>query len=109
VHPTPRTPFYLTLDEALAQGTVQATEVSKRGRVPELLFSNGEDRPVLLIDREELVSTKQDWVQNPTTQAGPHSELVISVSSVEQGRWHEVSAVFCVAACPCCRRQSRLA
>lgn len=31
VHPTPRAPFYLTLDEALGQGTVQVTEVAKDG------------------------------------------------------------------------------
>ena len=50
VHPTPRAPFYLTLDEALAQGTVQVTEVSKGGHVPELLLINRGDRPVLLIE-----------------------------------------------------------
>jgi hypothetical protein len=55
VHPAPRAPFYLTLDEGLAQGTVQVTEVSKGGHVPELRFINRGDRPVLLIDGEELV------------------------------------------------------
>ena len=97
VHPTPRAPFYLTLDEALAQGTVQVTEVSKGGHVPELRLLNRGDRPVLLIDGEELVGAKQNRVLNLTILAAPHSELVIPVSCVEQGRWSEVSAAFCAS------------
>ncbi len=94
VHPTPRAPFYLTLGEALAQGTVQITEVSKGGHVPELLLNNRGDRPVLLIDGEELVGAKQNRVLNLTILAAPYSELVIPVSCVEQGRWSAVSAAF---------------
>ena len=97
VHPTPRAPFYLTLDEALAQGTVQVTEVSKGGHVPELLLINRGDRPVLLIDGEELVGAKQNRVLNLTILATPHSELVIPVSCVEQGRWSAVSPAFCAS------------
>src|SRR5512137_2377418 len=77
VHPTPRVPFYLTRDEALAQGAVQVTEVSKGGHVPELLLINRGDRPVLLIDGEELVGAKQNRVLNMTILAPAQSELVI--------------------------------
>jgi hypothetical protein len=94
LHPSPREPFYLTLDEALAQGTVQVTEVSKGGHVPELLLINRGDRPVLLIDGEELVGAKQNRVLNLTILAPAQSEVVIPVSCVEQGRWSEVSRVF---------------
>ncbi|HSB77481.1 MAG TPA: DUF6569 family protein, partial [Candidatus Methylomirabilis sp.] len=94
LHPTPRVPFYLTLDEALAQGTVQVTEVPRGGHVPELLLVNQGDRPILLIDGEELVGAKQNRVLNLTLLAPAHSELVIPVSCVEQGRWHPVSGTF---------------
>jgi hypothetical protein len=97
VHPTPRAPFYLTLDEALAQGSLQVTEVSKGGHVPELRLINRGDRPVLLIDGEELVGAKQNRVLNLTILAAAKSEIVIPVSCVEQGRWHEVSAAFCAS------------
>ncbi len=86
--------FYLTLDEALIQGTVQVTEVSKGGHVPELLLINRGDRPVLLIDGEELIGAKQNRVLNMTILAPSRSEIVIPVSCVEQGRWSEVSAEF---------------
>lgn len=97
VHPTPRAPLYLTLDEALAQGMVQVTEVSKGGHVPELRLINSGDRPVLLIDGEELVGAKQNRVLNLTILAAAESEIVIPVSCVEQGRWSEVSQAFCAS------------
>ena len=97
MHPAPRAPFYLSLDEALGQGTAQVTEVSKGGHVPELLLINRGDRPVLLIDGEELVGAKQNRVLNLTILAAPHSELVIPVSCVEQGRWSAISPEFCAS------------
>ena len=97
LHPSPRVPFYLTLDEALAQGTVQVAEVSKGGHVPELLLINRGDRPVLLIDGEELVGAKQNRVLNLTILAHAQSEVVIPVSCVEQGRWYDLSEVFCAS------------
>lgn len=78
---------YLTLDEALAAGLAHVTEVSDAGRVPELRFRNDGDRPVLLIDGDELVGAKQNRVLNPTILVPPHSEIVIPVSCVEYGRW----------------------
>ena len=97
VDPSPPQPFYLTLDEALAQGVVQVTEVSKGGHVPELRLINQGDHPVLLIDGEELVGAKQNRVLNLTILAAAGSEIVIPVSCVEQGRWSEVSKAFCAS------------
>jgi hypothetical protein len=97
LHPAPRDPFYLTLDEALAQGCVQVTEVSKGGRVPELRLVNRGDLPILLLDGEELVGAKQNRVLNLTILAPAQSEVVIPVSCVEQGRWSEASADFCAS------------
>ena len=97
LHPSPRTPFYLTLDEALAQGVVRITEASKGGHVPELLLTNLGDLPILLLDGEELVGAKQNRVLNLTVMAPRKSEVIIPVSCVEQGRWRDVSATFTAA------------
>ena len=78
---------YITLDEAMAAGTVQVTEVSEGGSVPELQFVNGGDKAVLLLDGEELVGAKQNRALNLTILVPPKSTIVIPVSCVEQGRW----------------------
>ena len=46
---------YLLASEAIDAGTLTVTEVDESGTVPELLAVNGSDRPVLLIDGEELI------------------------------------------------------
>lgn len=78
---------YLTLDEALAAGAAQVAEVSHDGSVPELLFSNGGDRPVLLVEGEELVGARQNRTLNVSILAPPKRETRIPVSCVERGRW----------------------
>ena len=59
-------PGYLVLDEALEAKRCRVTEVSEGGSVPELLFVNEADRPILLLDGEELVGAKQNRVLNVT-------------------------------------------
>ncbi|MGK7872661.1 MAG: DUF6569 family protein [Xenococcaceae cyanobacterium] len=85
---------YLTLDEALAQGFAKMTEVSEGGSVPELKFVNDSDRPVFLLDGEELIGAKQNRILNLTILAAAKQSLVIPVSCVEQGRWGYQSAEF---------------
>jgi hypothetical protein len=101
VHPLfaagPDADLYLTLDEALAAGTAHVTEVSEGGHVPELRFRNDGDRPVLLLDGEELVGAKQNRVLNLTILAPARSEIVIPVSCVEHGRWAWRSRKFSAA------------
>ena len=46
---------YVTLDETLESVTAQVSEVSDGGSVPELLFKNLGEQPVLLVEGEELV------------------------------------------------------
>ena len=46
---------YLTLDEALANEAAEVTETSEQGSVPELRFLNKGDKPVFLLDGEELI------------------------------------------------------
>jgi hypothetical protein len=85
-------PGYLLLDEALGRGCARVTEVSEQGSVPELRFVNECDRPVLLIDGEELVGAKQNRILNLSVLVPAHKTIVVPVSCVEAGRWHAESA-----------------
>ena len=85
---------YLTLDEALAGAWAQVTEVSESGQVSELKVVVKGDRPVLLVDGEELVGAKQNRVLNLTILVPANSTTVIPVSCVESGRWHHRSRGF---------------
>jgi hypothetical protein len=88
-------PDYLTLDEALAAGRLRVTEIDAGGSVPELKLTNEGDRPVLLLDGEELVGAKQNRVLNLTILAPAGRTIVIPVSCVEAGRWrYSGAAVF---------------
>ncbi len=85
---------YQTLDEALTAGTAKVTEVSDSGSVPELQFLNEGDKPVLLLDGEELVGAKQNRVLNLSILVPAHKSVIIPVSCVERGRWAHNSAEF---------------
>lgn len=87
-------PHYLTLDEALDRGTVVVTEVSERGSVPELLLKNDGDRPVLIVDGEELVGAKQNRVVNLSILVPAATQLNVPVSCVEEGRWQHRTRSF---------------
>lgn len=84
-------PAYVTLDEGLARGTVRVSEISEQGRVPELLVTNDEPWPVLILDGEELVGAKQNRIANLTILVPAKSRLNVPVSCVEAGRWHHQS------------------
>jgi hypothetical protein len=62
--------------------------------VPTLRAVNEGERPVLLLDGEELVGAKQNRVLNLTILVPAQSTLEIPVSCVEQGRWGYRSAEF---------------
>ena len=84
-------PEYLTLTETLDQELLTVTEVSSGGSVPDLKATNKSDRPVLLLDGEELTGAKQNRVLNTTILLKEKSETIIPVSCTEQGRWSSVS------------------
>ena len=92
--PVEREPFYLTLDEALASGVDEITEVSEQGSVPDLKFINRGPQPVLILDGEELLGAKQNRIVNLTILVAANSELTIPVSCVEAGRWRSRSRAF---------------
>jgi len=85
---------YLTLGEALEKEQVEISEVSDSGSVPELLFKNGSDKDVLLLDGEGLAGAKQNRVLNITILVAAGKTIVIPVSCVEQGRWSYRSGKF---------------
>ena len=54
---------YILLEDAIAQGKVQITELPSGGSVPELSFTNWAELPVLLVDGEELQRLRQRVVR----------------------------------------------
>lgn len=90
----PRFHNYLLASEAISAGVLTITEVDESGTVPELLAVNDAERPVLLIDGEELQGAKQNRILNTSVLLPPKSKTRIPVSCVEEGRWHHVSPTF---------------
>ena len=85
---------YLLASEAIDAGVLTVTEVDESGTVPELLAINDADRPILLIDGEELQGAKQNRILNTSVLLPPKSKTRIPVSCVEEGRWSHVSSTF---------------
>ncbi|HJT78374.1 MAG TPA: DUF6569 family protein [Gemmataceae bacterium] len=85
---------YITLDDALAAGTLEVTEVSEGGSVPTLRVSNRAGRMVFLMAGEQLVGARQNRVLNASLMMPAHGELPIPVSCVEAGRWSYRSRRF---------------
>ncbi len=85
---------YATLDDGLASGLLEVTEVAASGSVPTLKVTNKGDAPAFLMAGEQLSGGKQNRVLNASILVAPHSELPIPVSCVERGRWAYRSAKF---------------
>lgn len=85
---------HLVLDDALATGRFRVTEISQAGSVPQLLVINETEKPVFLLDREELVGAKQNRVVNLSLMVAAETQTEIPVSCVEAGRWHATSRTF---------------
>jgi hypothetical protein len=85
-------PDWLTLTEAGESAVI--TEVDENGVVSALSVTNRGDRPLFLLDGEELMGAKQNRVLNTTVLVGARSQLTIPVSCVEQGRWQRRSGRF---------------
>ena len=78
---------YLLLGDALAAKLVTVREVSEAGSVSDLIVDNRADKPVLIVDGEELVGAKQNRVANLTLLVAAGRTTSVPVSCVEQGRW----------------------
>jgi len=90
----PRFQDYILASEAIHAGVLTVTEVDESGTVHELLAVNDADRPVLLIDGEELQGAKQNRILNTSVLLPPKSKTRIPVSCVEEGRWSHTSRTF---------------
>ncbi len=84
----------ILLQDALAGHLAEVSEVSESGSVAELKVSNRSDHLVLIPEGEILVGAKQDRTINITLLVEPHSERIVPVSCVEQGRWKRTSRTF---------------
>jgi hypothetical protein len=80
-------PDYTTLDDGLAAGLLEVTEVGEAGSVPTLKVHNKGDALAFLMAGEQLAGGKQNRVLNASILVPAHSELPIPVSCVERGRW----------------------
>ncbi len=85
---------YMLATEAIGAGTLEITEISESGSVPELLATNKAQSMILLLDGEELVGAKQNRILNTSVLLPAKSKTKIPVSCVEQGRWRHVSHEF---------------
>jgi hypothetical protein len=83
---------YLTLADAMRLEVAKVSEISDGGSVPELLFENSADLPVLIFDGEELVGAKQNRTVNLTILAPAGKTIKVPVSCVEAGRWRRESS-----------------
>lgn len=82
------------LEVALERGTARVTETSPAGEVPFLLLENKGDRPIILLDGEELVGGKQNRIINTTLVILAKTTVKIPVSCIQAGRWRHERAEF---------------
>lgn len=87
-------PDYLTMKEAMESHFITVSEMTKGGTVPELKVINKGEKPVLLLDGEELSGAKQNRVLNTTILLKEKLETIIPVSCTEHGRWSYSSSHF---------------
>jgi hypothetical protein len=85
---------YRTLDELMAAGALEVTEISEGGSVPTIRVTNKSDLMAFLMAGEQLVGAKQNRVLNVSLMVPPATALDVPVSCVEAGRWHRRSARF---------------
>ena len=87
-------PEVRTLTEALADDSVEVSEISDSGSVPRIRVHNKGSRLLLILDGEELIGAKQDRILNTSVLIGAKSEVHVPVSCVESGRWRRRSRTF---------------
>lgn len=88
---------YMLLEEALEKGFLVISEVSTEGTVNTISVENNADKPILILDGEELLGAKQNRIINITILVPPKSKINIPVSCVEQGRWRYSTSKFNVS------------
>ena len=83
-----------TLESALRVGVARITETGLAGEVPFLLLKNTGDRPIIILDGEEVVGGKQNRIINTTLVILARMSVKIPVSCIQAGRWQHQRAYF---------------
>lgn len=84
----------MSLEIGLNLGLVEISEVDENGNVNEVKIINKAVTPLLLIDGEEIIGSKQNRIINSTIIIPAKSEKIIPVSCTEAGRWNYNSTKF---------------
>jgi hypothetical protein len=82
------------LETALGKGFARITETGPTGEVPFLLLENTGERPIIILDGEEVVGGKQNRIINTTLVILANTAVKIPVSCVQAGRWRHERADF---------------
>jgi hypothetical protein len=85
---------YRTLDDVLAAGLLDMTEVTECGSVSAIRVANRSPDMVFLLAGEHVIGAKQNRVLNASIMLAGRTTLSVPVSCVEAGRWHYSSATF---------------
>ena len=84
----------MSLEIGLNLGLVEISEVDENGSVNEVKIINKAVTPLLLIDGEDIIGSKQNIIINSTIIIPAKSEKIIPVSCTEAGRWNYNSTKF---------------
>ncbi|MGA2403371.1 MAG: DUF6569 family protein [Syntrophobacteraceae bacterium] len=90
----PAIPVLEPLESALERGLARITETSPAGEVPFLMLENTDDRPIIILDGEEVVGGKQNRIINTTLVIPANTRVKIPVSCIQAGRWRDERADF---------------
>jgi hypothetical protein len=90
----PKSPDYLTMEDAINGRLLIIGEKNSGGSVPELIAQNLAEIPVLLLDGEEVIGAKQNRILNASILLEHKSTTVIPVSCVEAHRWNYTTENF---------------
>ncbi len=85
---------YISLKKGLETEQVEITEVDESGSVSEIKVTNNADKPLFIMDGEELAGAKQNRIVNTSMLLAAKSSFVIPVSCTESGRWHRQTHKF---------------
>jgi hypothetical protein len=85
---------YVPLAEAIDAGHIEVDELAEGASVPQVRVRNRGPQSVVVLFGEEILGAKQNRVANATFLVPSHSDVVIDVSCVEEGRWHRRSSKF---------------
>ncbi len=85
---------YISLAKAMKTDGFFIKEIDEGASVSDIKVINDTDYNVLIIDGEQFVGAKQNRIINATAFVRRKSKLIINVSCVEEGRWHNVSELF---------------